>query len=61
MKSRIRRARQRVKKYEYMIQEALDITVEKEQRSQHQLKGDIIKEIFFQYSPNPSYHTLFPP
>lgn len=42
VKSRIRRARQRVKKYEYMIQEALDITVEKEQRSQHQLKGDII-------------------
>lgn len=41
VKSRIRRARQRVKKYEYMIQEALDITVEKEQRSQHQLKGDI--------------------
>ena len=42
VKSRIRRARQRVKKYEYMIQEALGITVEKEQRSQHQLKGDII-------------------
>ena len=42
VKSRIRRARQRVKKYEYMIQEALDIIVEKEQRSQHQLKGDII-------------------
>ena len=42
VKSRIRRARQRLKKYELMIQDALDITVEKEQSSQHQLKGDII-------------------
>ncbi len=41
-KSRIRRARQRLKKYEPLIQEILDITIEKEQRSQHQLKGDII-------------------
>ena len=41
-KSRIRRARQRLKKYEPLIQEVLDITVEKEQSSQHQLKGDII-------------------
>ena len=41
-KSRIRRARQRLKKYEFMIQETLDITIEGEQRSQHQLKGDII-------------------
>ena len=41
-KSRIRRARLQLKKYESLIQEALDITVEKEQRSQHQLKGDII-------------------
>ena len=41
-KSRIRRARQRLKKYEFMIQEALDITIEREQRSRHQLKGDII-------------------
>lgn len=41
-KSRIRRARQRLKKYEFMIQEALDITIEREQSSQHQLKGDII-------------------
>ncbi len=41
-KSRIRRARQRLKKYEPLIQEVLDITVEKEQRFQHQLKGDII-------------------
>ncbi|MDE0317719.1 MAG: sigma-70 family RNA polymerase sigma factor [Candidatus Poribacteria bacterium] len=42
VKSRIRRARQRLKKYEFMIQETLDITAEREQRSQHQLKGDII-------------------
>ncbi len=42
IKSRIRRARQRLKKYKPMIQEALDITIEGEQRSQHQLKGDII-------------------
>ena len=41
-KSRIRRARQRLKKYEPLIQEALDITIEGKQRSQHQLKGDII-------------------
>lgn len=41
-KSRIRRARQRLKKYEFMIQEVLDITVEKGQRPQQHLKGDII-------------------
>ena len=41
VKSRIRRARQQLKKYEFMIQEALDITIEGGQRSQHQLKGEI--------------------
>ena len=41
-KSRIRRARQRLKKYEPLIQEALNITIEGEHCSQHQLKGDII-------------------
>ena len=41
VKSRIRRARQQLKKYEFMIQEALDITIEEEQRSQKQLKGEI--------------------
>ncbi|MCE2399469.1 RNA polymerase sigma factor [Candidatus Poribacteria bacterium] len=40
-KSRIRRARQRLKKYEPLIQEVLDITIEGEQHSQHQLKGEI--------------------
>ena len=41
VKSRIRRARQQLKKYEFMIQEALDITIEDGHRSQHQLKGEI--------------------
>ena len=41
VKSRIRRARQQLKKYEFMIQEALDITTEGEHRSQKQLKGEI--------------------
>ena len=41
VKSRLRRARQRLKKYEFMIQEALDITTEGEHRSQKQLKGEI--------------------
>jgi len=44
VKSRIHRARKRLKQYEYMIQEALDITIEREQPSQQQLKGDIIME-----------------
>lgn len=41
VKSRLHRARQRLKKYEFMIQEALDITIEGTHRSQHQLKGEI--------------------
>ena len=41
IKSRLYRARQQLKKYESMIQEALDITTEGEHRSQHQLKGEI--------------------
>ena len=41
VKSRIRRARQRLKTYEFMIREALDITIEGEHRSQHQVKGAI--------------------
>ena len=42
IKSRLRRARQRLKKHEFMIQEALDIAAEEEHRSEHQLKGEII-------------------
>ena len=41
IKSRLHRARQRLKKYGFMIQEALDITIETEHRSQHQSKGEI--------------------
>ena len=41
IKSRLYRARQQLKKYESMIQEALDITIETEHRSQHQSKGEI--------------------
>ena len=41
IKSRLRRARQRLKKYEFMIQETLDITIEEGHRSQNQLKGAI--------------------
>ena len=40
IKSRLHRARQRLKKYGFMIQEALDITIETEHRSQHQSKGE---------------------
>ena len=42
IKSRLHRARQRLKKYEFMIQEALDITREGDHRSQKQLKRGII-------------------
>ncbi len=41
IKSRLHRARQQLKKYESIIQEALDITIETEHRSQHQSKGEI--------------------
>ena len=41
IKSRLYRVRQRLKKYEFMIQEELDITIEGEHRSQHPLKGEI--------------------
>ena len=41
IKSRLHRARQQLKKYEFMIQEALDITTEGKHHSQNQLKGEI--------------------
>ena len=41
IKSRLHRARQQLKRYESMIQEALDITNEAKHRSEHQLKGEI--------------------
>ena len=42
IKSRLHRARQRLKKYEVMIQEALGTTTEAEHRSQNPLKGETI-------------------
>ena len=42
VKSRLHRARQRLKKYDSMIQEVLDITAEGKHRSQRQLKGETI-------------------
>ena len=41
IKSRLYRARQRLKKYGFMMQEELDITIEMEHRSEQQLKGEI--------------------
>ena len=41
VKSRLHRARQQLKKYESMIQEALDITSEQRHHSQKQTKGEI--------------------
>ena len=42
IKSRLHRTRQRLKKYDSMIQEVLNITTEGEHHSQHQLKGETI-------------------
>ena len=41
IKSRLHRARQRLKQYEFMIQEALGITTEGEHHSQDQSKGEM--------------------
>ena len=41
VKSRLHRARQRLKQYEFMIQETLDITIEEGHRCQKQLKGEV--------------------
>ena len=48
IKSRLRRARQRLKKYEFMIQEALDITIEGEHHSQKHLNGDFGMKLTFE-------------
>ena len=42
IKSRLHRARQQLKRYQFMIQEELGITVEGDHRSQKQLKGETI-------------------
>ncbi len=41
IKSRLHRVRQRLKKYAFMIQEALNITTERKHRSRNQLTGEI--------------------
>lgn len=48
IKSRLRRARQRLKKYEFMIQEALDITFEGEHRFHKHLNGDFGMKLTFE-------------
>ena len=48
IRSRLRRARQQLKKYEFMIQEALDITIEGEHRSQKHLNGDFGMKLTFE-------------
>lgn len=48
IRSRLRRARQQLKKYEFMIQEALDITIEGEHRPQKHLNGDFGMKLTFE-------------
>ena len=48
IKSRLRRARQQLKKYEFMIQEALDITIEAKHRSEKHLNGGFGMKLTFQ-------------
>ena len=48
IRSRLRRARQQLKKYEFMIQEALDITIEAEYHSQKHLNGDFRMKLTFE-------------
>ena len=40
IKSRLHRAKQQLRKYEFMIQEALDLTTERKQHSAEQMKGE---------------------
>ena len=48
IKSRIRRARQQLKKYEFMIQETPDTIIEAEHRSQMHLKGGFGMQLTFE-------------
>ncbi|MDE0323659.1 MAG: DNA polymerase III subunit beta [Candidatus Poribacteria bacterium] len=48
IRSRLRRARQQLKKYEFMIQDALDITIEVEHHSQKHLNGDFGMKLTFE-------------
>lgn len=48
IRSRLLRARQQLKKYEFMIQEALDITIEAEHHPQKPLNGDFGMKLTFE-------------
>ena len=48
IRSRLRRARQQLKKYEPMIQEALDITIEAEHHPQKHVNGDFGMKLTFE-------------
>ena len=48
IKSRLRRARQQLRKYEFRVQEALDITLEGGHRSQKRMNGDFGIKLTFQ-------------
>lgn len=48
IKSRLHRARQRLKRYEFMIQDALDITVERKHPFNNILNGDIEMKLTFE-------------
>ena len=48
IKSRLRRARQQLRQYEFMVPEALDITIEAEHRSQRHLGGGFGMKLTFQ-------------
>ena len=48
VKSRLRRARQQLKQYEFMMQEALDLTIEPERRAQIYLNGGFGMKLTFE-------------
>ena len=48
IKSRLRRARQQLRQYEFMVPEALDITIEAEHRSQRHLGGGFGMKLTFE-------------
>ena len=48
IKSRLRRARQQLRQYEFMVPEALDITIEAEHRSQRHLSGGFGMRLAFE-------------
>ncbi len=48
IKSRLHRARQRLKKYEFMVQDALDITIDEQHRIQRHINGGIGMKLTFE-------------